>query len=183
MVLRSASKPLLLIFATIAAVRVPRSARFHIYTSVFPCSAALVRKRIATARLSPPARGFFLPHTLSSPNQLDRAARAWCVALKACPPSGEGTHGRLTRRVRGSSCAKKKRCALSRPGAEGEESDAPDQSRSKRHPVPAVQPATSSAAVQSLAPAAWQMASAWAKVWSRVHGQPASDAPHTEQPG
>lgn len=127
MVLRSASKPLLLIFATIAAVRVPRSARFHIYTSVFPCSAALVRKRIATARLSPPARGFFLPHTLSSPNQLDRAARAWCVALKACPPSGEGTHGRLTRRVRGSSCAKKKRCALSRPGAEGEESDAPDQ--------------------------------------------------------
>ena len=54
--------------------------------------------------------------------------------------------------------------------------------KSKRHPVPAVQPPASSAAVQSLAPAAWQMASASAKVLSRVHGQPASDSPHTEQP-
>ena len=56
-------------------------------------------------------------------------------------------------------------------------------SKSNIHPVPAVQPPASSAAVQSLAPAARQMASAWAKVWLRVHGQPAFDAPHTEQPG
>ena len=59
----------------------------------------------------------------------------------------------------------------------------PVRSPSNRHPVPAVQPSASSAAVQSLAPAAWQMASASAKVLSRVHGQPAFDAPHTEQPG
>ena len=56
-------------------------------------------------------------------------------------------------------------------------------SKSNRHPVPAVQPSSSSVAVQSLAPAAWQMASASAKVLSRVHGQPAFDSPHTEQPG
>jgi hypothetical protein len=36
--------------------------------------------------------------------------------------------------------------------------------------------------VQSLAPAARQMASASAKVLSRAHGQPAFDAPHAEQP-
>ena len=56
-------------------------------------------------------------------------------------------------------------------------------SKSKRHPVPAVQPSTSSVAVQSLAPAAWQMASASVKVFLCAHGQPAFDAPHTEQPG
>ena len=55
-------------------------------------------------------------------------------------------------------------------------------SKSKKHPVPAVQPSTSSAAVQSLAPAAWQMASASVKVLLCAHGQPAFDAPKTEQP-
>ena len=37
--------------------------------------------------------------------------------------------------------------------------------------------------MQSLAPAAWQMASASVKVLSRAHCQSASDSPHTEQPG
>jgi hypothetical protein len=55
-------------------------------------------------------------------------------------------------------------------------------SKSNRHPVPAVQPSASSVAVQSLAPAAWQIASASANVLSRAHAQPASDSPHTEQP-
>ena len=53
-------------------------------------------------------------------------------------------------------------------------------SKSKKQPVPAAQPATSSAAVQSLAPWARQMASASAKVWSRAHDL--LDAPHAEQP-
>ena len=48
--------------------------------------------------------------------------------------------------------------------------------------MPAVQPSESSVAVQSLAPAAWQMAKASTKVLSRAHGQPASDSPHTKQP-
>ena len=56
-------------------------------------------------------------------------------------------------------------------------------SESKLHPVPAAQPSASSATVQSLAPAAWQMASASEKVLFHAHGQPASDSPHTEQPG
>ena len=53
---------------------------------------------------------------------------------------------------------------------------------SKSHPEPTVQPPLSSTVVQSLAPAAWQMASASAKVLSPAHCQPASDSPHTEQP-
>ena len=71
------------------------------------------------------------------------------------------------------------------PGSKLQESRYAPQisSKSKRQPVPAVQPPCSSSAVQSLAPAALQMASASAKVLSRVHGQPAFDSPHTEQPG
>ena len=57
------------------------------------------------------------------------------------------------------------------------------RSKSKPQPLPCVQPAASSAAVQSLAPAPSQMALASAKVLPREHGQPASDSPHTEQPG
>ena len=56
-------------------------------------------------------------------------------------------------------------------------------SKSKRQPVPAVQRSASSAAVQSLAPTDWQMASASAKVLFHAHGQPAFDPPHTVQPG
>ena len=56
-------------------------------------------------------------------------------------------------------------------------------SKSKKQPVPAVQLSKSSAAVQSLAPTDRQMASASAKVLFQAHGQPASDSPHTEQPG
>ena len=67
-------------------------------------------------------------------------------------------------------------------GGRGGEGTPHTSSKSKRHPVPAVQPSASSAVVQSLAPAARQMASASAKVLSRAHGQPAFDAPHTEQP-
>ena len=71
------------------------------------------------------------------------------------------------------------------PGSKLQESRYAPQisSKSKRQPVPAVQPPCSSAAVQSLAPTDRQMASASAKVLSRVHGQPAFDSPHTEQPG
>ena len=68
-------------------------------------------------------------------------------------------------------------------GGRGGEETPQTSSKSNWHPVPAVQPSASSAVVQSLAPAAWQMASASANVLSRVHGQPAFDAPHTEQPG
>ena len=56
--------------------------------------------------------------------------------------------------------------------------------RSKLQPVPAVQPSPISATVQSLAPAVWQMASASAKVLSRLHphAEPGTaDSPHTEQ--
>ena len=67
-------------------------------------------------------------------------------------------------------------------GGTGGEGTPHTSSKSNRHPVPAVQPSRSSEAVQSLAPTAWQMASASVKVLSRAHGQPASDAPHTEQP-
>ena len=67
-------------------------------------------------------------------------------------------------------------------GGRGGERTPHTSSKSKLHPVPAVQPSKSSAAVQSLAPAARQMASASAKFLSRAHGQPAFDAPHTEQP-
>ena len=56
-------------------------------------------------------------------------------------------------------------------------------SKSNRQPLPCVQLFKSSAAVQSLAPTDWQMASASAKVLFHAHGQPASDSPHTEQPG
>ena len=56
-------------------------------------------------------------------------------------------------------------------------------SKSKPQPVPRVQPFSSSATVQSLAPASKQMAAAWAKFW--FHAQPfphSSDPPDTEQP-
>ena len=120
-------------------------------------------------------------HYLLLTSLIERRVRgAW---LSKHAPRVERAHGRLVRRVRGSSCAKKKRCVWCRQGARKAKSQMPQtKSRSEPHPVPAVQPATSSAAVQSLAPAAWQMASASAKVLSREHGQPASDSPHTEQP-
>eukprot|EP00964_Phaeocystis_antarctica_P038201 scaffold21867_cov48-Phaeocystis_antarctica.AAC.4 len=68
-----------------------------------------------------------------------------------------------------------------RPVVEGGGGEETPQTSSKSniHPVPAVQPFTSSAVVQSLAPAAWQMASASAKVLPCAHCQPASDSPHT----
>ena len=63
-------------------------------------------------------------------------------------------------------------------------------SLSNRQPEPAVQLPSSSATVQSLAPAtAWQMALAWAKFLSRAQpgakdgGNGTSDSPQTEQPG
>ena len=44
---------------------------------------------------------FLSSHTVSSPNQLDRAARAWCVALKYAPrPGGEGEGTRAPRAAR-----------------------------------------------------------------------------------
>ena len=54
----------------------------------------------------------------------------------------------------------------------------------KLHPVPTVQPSSSSVTVHSLALAAWQMASASAKFLFAEHCQsgPSSDPPHTEQP-
>ena len=52
-------------------------------------------------------------------------------------------------------------------------------SRLKLQPVPVVQPPSSSSTVQSLAPAASQMASAWAKVWLLLQS---TEPPHTEQP-
>ena len=52
-----------------------------------------------------------------------RGAQSMC----ASPASGESAHGRLARRVRGSSCVKKKRRAWSRPGADGKETHAPYQ--------------------------------------------------------
>ena len=69
-------------------------------------------------------------------------------------------------------------------GGEGGGNGTPHtSSQSKPHPMPAVQPSRSSTKVQSLAPAAWQMASASVKVLLRAHPQPALDSPHTEQPG
>ena len=54
---------------------------------------------------------------------------------------------------------------------------------SNPQPVPTVQPSSSSATVQSLASAVWQMVSASAKVLPALHShEPASDSPHTEQP-
>ena len=104
-----------------------------------------------------------------------RAARAWLVSCdrEASRNFNRPGGGRTLLRTGSPACSKLQ-----------ESRYAPQtSSKSNRHPVPAVQPSSSSVAVQSLAPAAWQMASASAKVLSRVHGQPASDSPHTEQSG
>ena len=69
-------------------------------------------------------------------------------------------------------------------GGEGEGEGKAQTSRSSSkpaQPVAAVQPRSSSATVQSLAPAPSQMASAWAKVWSCLQRKASSDPPHTEQ--
>ena len=67
-------------------------------------------------------------------------------------------------------------------GGSGGEGTPQTRSRSNPQPVTAVQPPSSSSTVQSLAPAASQMASAWAKVWSRLQRKFSSEPPHTEQP-
>ena len=94
---------------------------------LFPCcSAAFVKKRsdcsivAARTRSRPPTHYLLLTISL-----IERRVRgAW--RSKHAPGVGRA-HGRDARRVRGSSCVKKKRCKRSRPGAEGEGSDAPDQ--------------------------------------------------------
>ena len=74
---------------------------------------------------------FLSSHTVSSPNSLiERRVRgAWRSSMPPARVERERAHGRLARRVRGSSCVKKKRCKWSRPSAAGKGSDAPDQFR------------------------------------------------------
>ena len=96
LVLRSPSPSL--VFATIAAVPRPRGfpyilACFHVQRH---CQKAYSDCSIVAARTR-----FLSSHTVSSPNQLDRAARAWCVALKYAPrPGGEGEGTRAPRAAR-----------------------------------------------------------------------------------
>ena len=96
LVLRSSSTSL--VFATIAAVPRPRGfpyilACFHVQRH---CQKAYSDCSIVAARTR-----FLSSHTVSSPNQLDRAARAWCVALKYAPrPRGEGEGTRAPRAAR-----------------------------------------------------------------------------------
>ena len=69
-------------------------------------------------------------------------------------------------------------------GGGGGKGTAQTNCQSNPQPVPAVQPSTSSSVVQSLAFAAWQMASASAKVlfFEQCQFEPSSDPPQTEQP-